>query len=208
MQYQDFYGKKISTLGLGGLRFPTVDGDLNRIDRAAGQKVVDAAMQQGINVFDTAWSYQDGDSERFLGEALAKYPRESFLLGLSGVQTVFSGMADASQVIENAALFDAPKPLSDAERKTLQRAADAFFKTMGVPCSGCRYCCGICPAGLEIPLLIKGYNEQNITGSTWKIGMLSETKGASACLSCGACLSRCPQKIDIPGVMKKLAEQQ
>ena len=85
MQYQDFYGKKISTLGFGGLRFLAADGDPNQIDREAAQKVVDAAMGQGINVFDTAWSYQDGDSERFLGEDLAKYPRESFLQGLSGV---------------------------------------------------------------------------------------------------------------------------
>lgn len=74
-----------------------------------------------------------------------------------------------------------------------------------MPCSGCRYCCDACPAGLDIPLLIKGYNERNISGSTWKIEGLSGAKAATACLGCGACRRRCPQKIDIPEVMRKIA---
>ena len=38
------------------------------------------AMKSGINYFDTAYIYQDGDSERFMGEALSKYPRDSYYL--------------------------------------------------------------------------------------------------------------------------------
>lgn len=83
----------------------------------------------------------------------------------------------------------------------MRRAAAVFMETMGVPCSGCWYCCSTCLAGLDIPLLIKGYNERNVSGSTWKIGYLSETKSASECLACGACLKYYPQKNNIPEVM-------
>lgn len=80
MFYKDFNGKKISALGLGCMRFPTVDGDPNTIDREKAQKIVDDAFAGGINYFDTAHIYQKGDSERFLGQALKKYSRDSYFL--------------------------------------------------------------------------------------------------------------------------------
>ena len=42
-----------------------------RIDAAATAKVVDAALAAGINFFDTADIYGGGQSEEFLGKALA-----------------------------------------------------------------------------------------------------------------------------------------
>lgn len=114
-------------------------------------------------------------------------------------------MSSAGQVSENAALFDDPRPLGAQEQAALERASAALVASLGVPCSGCRYCCDACPAGLDIPLLIKGYNERSIGGSTWKIEGLSSAKAATACLGCGACRRRCPQKIDIPEVMRKIA---
>ncbi len=128
-----------------------------------------------------------------------------FLQGLPNVQTVLSGMSDTFQVIENAKIFNDFMSLTEKEMKTLQNAATVFMEALGIPCSGCRYCCSTCPAGLNILLLIKGYNEQNISGSTWKIANLSNTRSAAECLACGACLKRCPQKINIPEVMKKIS---
>lgn len=55
-------------------------------------------------------------------------------------------------------------------------ATRVFREDMGVPCSACRYCCPVCPAGLDIPLLIKGYNEVSVSGDTWRIAELKETK--------------------------------
>lgn len=37
-------------------------------------------MSHGIYYYDTAYIYNDGDSERFLGSALQKYPRDSFYI--------------------------------------------------------------------------------------------------------------------------------
>lgn len=80
MKYKAFRNEKISALGMGCLRFPTIPEDPNVIDRTEAQKIIDAAMEAGINFFDTAYIYQNGDSETFLGEALAKYPRDSYYL--------------------------------------------------------------------------------------------------------------------------------
>lgn len=55
----------VSIVGLGCNNFGS------RIDRAQTRAVVDAALAAGVTFFDTAESYGDGDSERFLGRALA-----------------------------------------------------------------------------------------------------------------------------------------
>jgi len=367
MRYKKFKNLSISTLGLGGLRFPTKKGNPNHIDRIEGQKVVDAALSSGINYIDTSHTYQQGDSERFLGEALSKYPRDSyylatkfyvayasdiqtvfeeqlrrfrtdyfdfylfhcldegtieaytdknrgyleyllkqkkagrirnigfsshaapqtlirfldwydkfdmaliqlnyldwtlleakkqyeiltahhipvfvmepmkggrlstltpeanlilksvapersisswgfrFLQGLSNVQTVLSGMSSVEQVVDNTRTFEFSDPLNKAEQEALTKAISIFMKDLGVPCSGCRYCCNTCPAGLDIPLLIQAYNEGNISGSTWKIPNLTQSKSALECQQCGICVQRCPQTIDIPQVMQKIASKQ
>ncbi|MBP3371700.1 MAG: aldo/keto reductase [Clostridia bacterium] len=80
MYYKDFHGEKISALGFGLLRLPTLDGDANCIDREKTAMLFDLAIKSGINYFDTAFTYQDGDSERAVGDVLSKYPRDSYLL--------------------------------------------------------------------------------------------------------------------------------
>ena len=70
-------GVSVPQLGLGCMRLPT-DGDT--IDYNHAQKIVDYAMAQGVNYFDTAYMYHSGESQYFLGKALQKYPRESYFL--------------------------------------------------------------------------------------------------------------------------------
>lgn len=80
MIYKDFKDLKLSALGMGAMRLPTLEGDDARIDTAATQEMVDYAMAHGINYFDTAWGYHSGNSELVMGEALKKHPRDSFYL--------------------------------------------------------------------------------------------------------------------------------
>lgn len=80
MYYKEIAGVKVSALGLGNMRLPKIEGQGEKIDRVKAQEIVDYAMAHGITYYDTAYRYHGGESELFLGEALKKYPRESFLL--------------------------------------------------------------------------------------------------------------------------------
>ena len=80
MIYRDFQGMKLSGLGFGAMRLPVIDGDDNNIDREQTFQMVDEAMAVGINYYDTAWGYHGGNSEIVMGEALSKYPRDSYYL--------------------------------------------------------------------------------------------------------------------------------
>ncbi len=57
-------GFDVSVVGLGGNNFG------RRIDLAATRRVVDAALYEGINFFDTANTYGRGQSEEFLAQVL------------------------------------------------------------------------------------------------------------------------------------------
>lgn len=82
MEYRNFKDIKLSVLGMGNMRLPQVDpNDGNSaIDWKEAHKVIDLAYESGINYFDTAYVYNNGESERCLGEAMKKHPRESFYL--------------------------------------------------------------------------------------------------------------------------------
>ena len=80
MIYRNFQGMNLSALGFGAMRLPVIGGDDGRIDEAAALRMVDTAMQNGVNYYDTAWGYHGENSELVMGRALARYPRDSFYL--------------------------------------------------------------------------------------------------------------------------------
>lgn len=81
MEYKSFQDSSLSRLGMGNMRLP-VQGDHPGapIDRPRAQAIIDYAMAHGINYYDTAYVYHNGESEAFLGEALKKCPREQYHL--------------------------------------------------------------------------------------------------------------------------------
>lgn len=80
MIYKPFQNLKLSALGMGTMRLPVVGGRDADIDEAAATAMVDSAMAKGVNYYDTAWGYHEGNSELVLGRALARYPRERYYL--------------------------------------------------------------------------------------------------------------------------------
>ena len=61
-------GDSLSILGFGAMRLPQKD---QKIDEARATMQIRDAIDQGINYVDTAWPYHGGESELFLGRALA-----------------------------------------------------------------------------------------------------------------------------------------
>lgn len=81
MIYKEFQDLKLSSLGLGAMRLPTVDDSPTaEIDEAQVKEMVAYAIEKGINYFDTAYGYHEGKSEVVIGNALREYPRDSFYI--------------------------------------------------------------------------------------------------------------------------------
>lgn len=78
MIYNDFQGKSLSRLGFGAMRLPVDES--GKIDEVQVTEMVRYAMEHGVNYFDTAYPYHDGDSERVMGRVLSAYPRDSYYL--------------------------------------------------------------------------------------------------------------------------------
>ena len=81
MEFKPFKDITLSRLGMGNMRLPVqADQPDMPIDRVKAQEIIDYAIKGGINYFDTAYIYHNGESEKFLGEALGKYPRDNYYL--------------------------------------------------------------------------------------------------------------------------------
>lgn len=80
MVYRNFQDIKLSGLGLGMMRLPVVDGNDAVVDEKAAEEMVDYAYNHGINYFDTAWGYHNGQSELVAGKCLSKYSRDTYYL--------------------------------------------------------------------------------------------------------------------------------
>ena len=372
MIYKDFQDLKLSALGMGCMRLPRNSGDDGDVNVAETQRMVDYTMAHGVNFYDTAWGYHNGNSETVIGQALRKYPRESYYLAtkfpgydlanmpkvreifpkqlekcgvdyfdfylfhnvcemnidayldprygildylleqknqgrirhlgfsahgsyevmrrfldaygshmefcqiqlnyldwdfqdakdkvellrrhnipvwvmeplrggrlaslsqadaaalkalrpeepvpawafrflqtIPGVTVVLSGMSDFEQMKSNIQTFETTEPLKETEWDALLKIADHM--TSGVPCTACHYCTSHCPKGLDIPSLLKLYNEHTFTGGGFLAPMalqaLPEDKRPSACIGCRSCEAVCPQQIKISEVMSDFSRK-
>ena len=75
-------GDKVSILGYGCMRWPMIKDDEGKdiIDQEAVNRLVDHAMENGVNYFDTSPVYLQGQSETATGIALKRHPRESYFI--------------------------------------------------------------------------------------------------------------------------------
>ncbi|MEA2544444.1 MAG: hypothetical protein QOH35_5810, partial [Acidobacteriaceae bacterium] len=66
-------GLLVSTLCLGTMTFNGGEGfwkAIGTVDQAGADEIIKAAIEAGINFFDTADVYSEGESERTLGQSL------------------------------------------------------------------------------------------------------------------------------------------
>lgn len=375
MVYTEFKGERLSALGMGNMRLPVVNGNDGDIDVKAAEEMFTCAMEAGINYYDTAYGYHNGQSELVVGELLQKYPRDSFFLAskfpgydlanmpkvkeifeeqlkkcnveffdfylfhnvcemnidayldpkygiydylieqkkngrikhlgfsahgdidcmkrfldaygesmefcqielnyfdyifqnakgkvellnernipiwvmepvrggqlaslpaefeeklkearpdekvpawafrfiqsVPGVAVTLSGMSDMQQLKDNIASYEERRPLNEKEMELLLGIAEAMIAKTTVPCTGCHYCVSHCPKKLDIPFLLKLYNEAMVAGSgdfiaPMALASVDADKQPENCIGCHSCSKVCPQTIQIPEALHSFAEK-
>ena len=109
-------GRKVSLLGYGAMRLPTVDGGhANNWKLDASKKAIDQALLNrqvrlmldgGVNYFDTSPTYCRGESEAALGTALAAsgYARGDYVLAtkLSNFSAAQHGLRSCQEMFANS----------------------------------------------------------------------------------------------------------
>ena len=99
MIYETFQELKLSALGMGCMRLPQGDAYAD-INVPEVKRMVALAMEKGVNYYDTAWGYHDGNSERVMGEVLSAYPRENFYLATKFPGYDLSNMGKVKEIFE------------------------------------------------------------------------------------------------------------
>ncbi len=150
------------------------------------------------------------DAERELKAETPDASQASFamrwVMSLDNVQVVLSGMSDQAQVADNINTFDKALPLTETEQANIKKAAGIQYSAVAVACTACRYCCPDCPRHLDIPFLLKSYNEAKL-GGAWRLDRLNALPGEkkpASCIGCGSCSRHCPQGFDIPKYMEEM----
>lgn len=127
-----------------------------------------------------------------------------FLQSIPGVTMILSGMSNFQQMQENIRTFETERPLSKEEMEKLLVIADDLLHGT-LPCTACHYCVSHCPKELDIPSLLRLYNEHCFTGGGFFAPMalmaVPEEKHPTACIGCRSCEAVCPQQIKISEAM-------
>lgn len=134
-----------------------------------------------------------------------------FLQSVPGVTVVLTGASTLEQLKQNVELFDADKPLNDAEMEAILAVGHRLATDGKLPCTKCHYCTSHCPKGLDIPYLISLYNEHiSREGmrfmAPFAISAMPEDKRPSACIGCRSCEAVCPQSLPIADTFAEFTE--
>ena len=134
-----------------------------------------------------------------------------FLQTIPDIKVTLSGMSDLEQIKANIATFEQDRPLDEKELAVHGGIADEMIAQSALPCTACRYCTSHCPRHLDIPQLIKLYNEHRFTGGGFiapmVLGTMPKDKWPSACVGCRSCERVCPQGIKISEMMKDFSKR-
>lgn len=168
---------------------PVRGGQLASLSEAAEAKLKAARPDEGI----PAWAFR-------------------FLQSFPNVAVTLSGMSNMEQLLANIKTYEESKPLSEEEMKLLLGIADEMIARTTVPCTGCHYCVTKCPKKLDIPFLLKLYNEAMVAGAgdfiaPMALSSLEADKQPECCINCHSCEKVCPQTIHIPEELAKFAKK-
>lgn len=135
-----------------------------------------------------------------------------FLQSFPSVKVTLSGMSNMEQLEANIKTYEDNRPLNDTEMNLILGIADDMISKNTVPCTGCHYCVSKCPEQLDIPGLIRLYNEAIIAGpgdfiAPMALAAIDKDKQPECCIGCKSCEKVCPQTIHISEELKKFARK-
>lgn len=135
-----------------------------------------------------------------------------FLQSFPSIKMTLSGMSNMNQLKENIETYNENKPLNEQEMDLILGIADDMIRKTTVPCTGCHYCVSKCPKELDIPFLLKLYNEAMVAGSgdfiaPMALSSVDADKQPECCVNCHSCEKVCPQQIHIPEHLANFAKK-
>lgn len=100
MNYREFgkTAKSVSILGFGIMRLPSAKNEPRVVDRDKSFEMIDYAIQNVVNYFDTAQNYLHGESESVLGEAVHDYRDKIHIATKVGIWHVKEGINGAENI--------------------------------------------------------------------------------------------------------------
>ena len=127
-----------------------------------------------------------------------------FILNNPAVTVVIPGMAEISEIRENASVSSDTSALSEEEIENIEKIRAELGTNF---CRRCNYCAP-CTAGINISavFLFEGYYSRYDLKDWAAARYSSLAKTASDCIGCGACESRCPYNLPIREMLKRAAE--
>ncbi|NLM51851.1 MAG: 4Fe-4S dicluster domain-containing protein [Firmicutes bacterium] len=132
-----------------------------------------------------------------------------FAASLDGLIAMLSGMNSMEQLEDNIKTVQNLKPLTESEMQVIKEAVELLNSIPRIPCTDCKYCVEQCPQNINIPALIRIYNNYLVYNSTLNsempFRMATANRGLpSSCITCKACEEQCPQHIEISDIMSKM----
>ena len=125
----------------------------------------------------------------------------------------FHDRADVlEQMEDNISYMKDFTPLSETEKKAIDRVREIFQSKNLIQCTACRYCTAGCPKQISIPDLFACMNAKKIfhdwnTDYYYNNVHTVNNGKASDCIKCGKCEKACPQHLPIRQLLVDVAEE-